>query len=260
MPDNCKNFSSAFSLKHKLLRAKNIDQQIRRPKPIKPHPLVTACRLRELLESGVVNTKAELARRTGLSRARITQLLNLLKLPSAIVAYLADCADPDVLDYFTERRLRPMTLVADKTAVLNSFSATLSQIKATDRDSSDSDQREALTRAGYFSESSPQAYRPVPVRRAAPESSPPFWGVKPSGWTEALVSASATMRSLPSHWGERDQEDLQPFVPPECLSCSGLRSEPALYRCMLNILGRDGKKAAGFETGRASRTCPPVRC
>ena len=68
----------------------------------------------------------------GVSRARVTQHLNLLKLPPAIVNYLADCANPDVTSYFTERRLRPMTLSPDKTGVLNWFSAMMSEIKAAD--------------------------------------------------------------------------------------------------------------------------------
>ena len=68
----------------------------------------------------------------GVSRARVTQHLNLLKLPSAIVNYLAYCTDPVVLDYFTERRLRPMTLTPDKTNVLHWFSAMLSEIRAAD--------------------------------------------------------------------------------------------------------------------------------
>ena len=65
----------------------------------------------------------------GVSRGRVTQHLNLLKLPSRIVDYLADCTDPVVLGYFTERRLRPMTMKADKAEVLRWFSAAVSEIK-----------------------------------------------------------------------------------------------------------------------------------
>jgi hypothetical protein len=65
----------------------------------------------------------------GVSRARVTQHLNLLKLPSRIVDYLADCTDPDILGYFTERRLRPMAMKADKADVLRWFSAAVSEIR-----------------------------------------------------------------------------------------------------------------------------------
>ena len=128
IPDNCKNFSSAFSLKRKSLAKKEISEQPQESKPRKLHPLVIACRSKDLLDTGVVNSKAELARRMGMSRARVTQLLNLLKLPSSIVDYLANCADPAIISYFTERRLRPMTMAADKAEVLRWFSALLGEV------------------------------------------------------------------------------------------------------------------------------------
>jgi len=75
----------------------------------------------------------------GVSRARVTQYLNLLKLPLAIVDYLADCTVPGVLNYFTERRLRPLTTRANKAEVLRWFSAELAEIrdKATEHVDSD---------------------------------------------------------------------------------------------------------------------------
>ena len=45
----------------------------------------------------------------GVSRARVTQHLNVLKLPATVVEFLADCRDPAVLRHFTERRLRVLT-------------------------------------------------------------------------------------------------------------------------------------------------------
>jgi len=57
------------------------------------------------------------------------QHLNLLKLPSAIVDYLADCTDPAVVSYFTERGLRPLTLAVDKADALARFSAMMSEFR-----------------------------------------------------------------------------------------------------------------------------------
>ena len=54
-------------------------------------------------------TRAEVAEIFGISRARVTQYLNLLKLPSVIVGFLETNEDPATLHYFTERRLRPLT-------------------------------------------------------------------------------------------------------------------------------------------------------
>jgi hypothetical protein len=77
----------------------------------------------------------------GVSRARVTQHLNLLKLPSGIVNYLADCTDPDVLGYFTERHLRPMTMTADKAEILRWFSAELAEIRDKATEHVNSEQR-----------------------------------------------------------------------------------------------------------------------
>lgn len=49
----------------------------------------------------------------GVSRARVTQYLNLLKLPSAISVHLAESSDPKIIGYFTESRLRLFRLVHD---------------------------------------------------------------------------------------------------------------------------------------------------
>ena len=58
-------------------------------------------------------TRAEVAEIFGISRARVTQCLNLLKLPPVIVGFLEANDDTAILHYFTERRLRPLTRLAD---------------------------------------------------------------------------------------------------------------------------------------------------
>lgn len=59
------------------------------------------------IKSGVVNNQADLAKRYGMSRARVTQYLNLLKLPDEIINFLKTNKDKEsVLRYFTERRIR----------------------------------------------------------------------------------------------------------------------------------------------------------
>lgn len=88
-----------------------------------------ALRYQACLDAEPTRTRAEVALMFDVSRARVTQHLNLLKLPSRIVDYLADRTDPDVLSYFTERRLRPLTMEADKAEVLRWFSAAVSAIR-----------------------------------------------------------------------------------------------------------------------------------
>jgi hypothetical protein len=73
-------------------------------------PMLEAQRYVECLSRASVSTKAQVAEVFGVSRPRVTQCMNLLKLPREIQDYLLDHNDdPVVRGYFTERRLRPLT-------------------------------------------------------------------------------------------------------------------------------------------------------
>lgn len=127
VPDNCKNFSSTFSFRRKPLSSREIQCKPKEKKSTRPHPLMLAYRFKERLDRGVVNSKAELARRMGLSRTRVTQALNLLKLPRPIIQFLANCQDPAILGYFTERRLRPLTKLANDAEKTDGFGSMLAE-------------------------------------------------------------------------------------------------------------------------------------
>jgi DNA repair protein RadC len=60
-----------------------------------------------MINSGEAKNQAELARIKGISRARVTQILNLLKLNSLIVKKLEKLGDPLKSKIITERMLRP---------------------------------------------------------------------------------------------------------------------------------------------------------
>ena len=64
-----------------------------------------AGRWRDLLESGDVTSRAELARQEGLTRARVTQILNLLRLAPDVQAAVRSLPRESML---SERALRPM--------------------------------------------------------------------------------------------------------------------------------------------------------
>ena len=78
-------------------------QKIKHPKP--PHAILLAQRFQQLLRSDTVNNQAELARIHGMTRARVTQIMNQLKLPWKIRAELVQMP-PDEQEYFSERKLR----------------------------------------------------------------------------------------------------------------------------------------------------------
>lgn len=58
-----------------------------------------------LLRSGQVRNRADLARRFDISRARVTQIMDILTLPAPVVDYLSSLPNEDKCRY-PERRLR----------------------------------------------------------------------------------------------------------------------------------------------------------
>ena len=66
-----------------------------------------------MLEEGLAESLNDIARIENLSRARVTQIMNLLKLPAYVKAFLASLQDPMEIQSYSERRLRKS--LADKT-------------------------------------------------------------------------------------------------------------------------------------------------
>jgi hypothetical protein len=67
-----------------------------------------------LLGNNRVNTQAALARKLGISKARLTQIMNLLKLPPEIRSYIRKLDDQELLHFFNEKRLRPIASIQDE--------------------------------------------------------------------------------------------------------------------------------------------------
>ena len=80
-PATRQNVVETFNLICKGTQDKDLERKPAMKEPPGPHVLAVAQSLQDMLDAGVVNSRAELARRMGVSRARVTQLLNLLKLP-----------------------------------------------------------------------------------------------------------------------------------------------------------------------------------
>jgi len=59
-----------------------------------------------MIDSGEVKNQAELAKIKGISRARVTQILNLLKLKHSIIQEIIKLEDPLRSKIITERMLR----------------------------------------------------------------------------------------------------------------------------------------------------------
>ena len=72
------------------------------------HPLLLAQAWRQELDHDTRLTKARIAVREGVSRARVTQVMNLLQLSAEIQAGLLEPPAPLEIHSFSERSLRPL--------------------------------------------------------------------------------------------------------------------------------------------------------
>ena len=86
-------------------------------KPCPKTAIELALEFQRLLTEGVVNNRAEIARQYGLSRARVTQVLNLLRLPPQALDALKGQARLDGVSH-SERRLRYILALPSQEAQL----------------------------------------------------------------------------------------------------------------------------------------------
>ena len=92
-----------LKVKFETAASKHGQRRIRSPKPSKPAPLqrtphisrlmALAIRLEHLIETGQIANHAEIARTAGLTRARVTQILNLANLAPDIQQAVLELAD-----------------------------------------------------------------------------------------------------------------------------------------------------------------------
>lgn len=72
------------------------------------NPIFLAREWRKTLDSGEYASQTALARKLGVSRVRVTQVLNLLKLIPEVLEKVAGLGNPLTSPIVTERRLRPL--------------------------------------------------------------------------------------------------------------------------------------------------------
>jgi hypothetical protein len=115
--DNCKNFTDSFLFNSNHLKSKLLPKLSDRNTP---HPLFLAQHFQELLLTNKVNNQASLARIYGITRARVTQIMNLLKLPPVIQNQITQMT-PDEQQHFTERALRRIIRLQDPSRRIETF-------------------------------------------------------------------------------------------------------------------------------------------
>ncbi len=95
-----RTFTSTFNFPQKVIKSNQITPRYR-------NPIYLARECKRMIDNGEVKNQADLARKLGISRVRIHQILSLLKLDSLIVQELEKFGDPLKSRIITERMLRP---------------------------------------------------------------------------------------------------------------------------------------------------------
>lgn len=103
------------------------EQAIRSNKPDFPLPkpgknlILTALAWQDALNADPTMTKAGIARKNAISRARVTQIINLLDLPKEIVIRLQGLKTPNELRFFSGNRLHAILACKSSVSRLNAF-------------------------------------------------------------------------------------------------------------------------------------------
>jgi len=81
----------------------------------------------ELIKSENGTSKADIARREGLSRARVTQIMYLLNLAPDIQQHILSMPEATKRHYITERKLRPISRLNGQEKQIDAFSQVMSR-------------------------------------------------------------------------------------------------------------------------------------
>jgi hypothetical protein len=95
-----RTFTSTFYFPYKAKKTNQIARIYR-------NPIYLAREYKQMIDNGQVKNQSGLARKFGISRVRIHQILSLLKLDSLIIQELEKLGDPLKSKIITERMLRP---------------------------------------------------------------------------------------------------------------------------------------------------------
>ncbi len=97
--------------------------------PVYASPLLEANKYADILRNDpFVKSQADLAREMGVSRVRITQVMNLLKLAPEVQEQLLRLEDEKAVRFFSERRLRPLIQLEDPKRQIREFQKMLGQV------------------------------------------------------------------------------------------------------------------------------------
>ena len=84
-------------------------------------PLIEAKRYQNLLNDPLINNQSDIARDLGITRARVSQVMSLLKLTPEIQKTLLGFTDQKMIKFFSEYRLRPLLPIMDPSKQIKEF-------------------------------------------------------------------------------------------------------------------------------------------
>ena len=85
------------------------------------NPVRMALEWQAMLARDKLLTKTEIARKTDISRARVTQIMNLLDLPKEILSHFVSLTAKEDIRRFSERKLRSILAITGAAARLAAF-------------------------------------------------------------------------------------------------------------------------------------------
>ena len=86
------------------------------------HAIQIALDWKQMLDTDKSLTMAEIARSQGFSRARVTQIMNILHLPKEVINRIASITTPQELKHLSERKLRDLLSLRTVAEQLQGFS------------------------------------------------------------------------------------------------------------------------------------------
>jgi biotin operon repressor len=81
-------------------------QKVEKPRRNYRNPIYLAKEYKKMIVSGEVKSEADLARKLGISRVRVNQIISVLKLAPQIIIQIEKLGDPLLSRIVTERMLR----------------------------------------------------------------------------------------------------------------------------------------------------------
>jgi hypothetical protein len=89
---------------------------LREHKPIvcKPNPIKIAIKYQRMYEDAAYQSMEKVAQELGITRARVCQMLNLLKLDQRIIDFIQNISNPRQSNFWNEHRLRSIALLPKK--------------------------------------------------------------------------------------------------------------------------------------------------